>query len=271
MSLFPTISAAALAGTGLAGIGLGAARRIDCGLKPLGLALVALALTASPARADQFVEAADNAQIDCVLSRGQLTRIALVDDGFANVSKIASVYPYNDFTVTHEPVRGDIYISVPPQFASDSVTFFATSTHGYVYKFACRADGEEASQIFISNPALKVSEAQEWERQSGPDDAAVRLIEAMASDAVLPGFTARHEIGRPRETDGLEVQLVAEYIGSSLAGQHFAIRNRGKATLSLSEERETPVGALAFAYGADSLAPGETASAFLVFERGGLD
>jgi conjugal transfer pilus assembly protein TraK len=143
-------------------------RRVDTGFKALGAALCALAFSASPALADQFVEAADNAKIDCVLSRGELTRIALIDDGFANVSKIASAYPYNDFTVTHEPVRGDIYISVPPQFAADRVSFFATSKAGYVYKFACRTAAQEASQIFVTNPALKTHDAEDWEQASRP-------------------------------------------------------------------------------------------------------
>ncbi|WP_283420064.1 type-F conjugative transfer system secretin TraK [Sphingopyxis sp. Geo48] len=150
----------------------------------LGAALCALAFSVSPAFADQFVEAADNAKIDCVLSRGELTRIALIDDGFANVSKIASAYPYNDFTVTHEPVRGDIYISVPPQFAADRVGFFATSKAGYVYKFACRTAAQEASQIFVTNPALKTHEAEDWEQAAGPDEAAMRTDGQHAIDAI---------------------------------------------------------------------------------------
>lgn len=237
----------------------------------LGAALCALALSASPAFADQFVEAADNAKIDCVLSRGELTRIALIDDGFANVSKIASAYPYNDFTVTHEPVRGDIYISVPPQFAADRVSFFATSKAGYVYKFACRTAAQEASQIFVTNPALKTHEAEEWEQVAGPDEAAIRLIEAMAGDAVLPGFTARAELGLPRKTSGIEVQLVAEYSGAELVGQRLVLRNLGKEPLDLAADREGPAGTIAFAYGRDGLRPGETTSAFLVFRKGGLE
>ena len=39
-------------------------------------ASLALALGSSPALADQFVEAADNAGIECVLSRGELIRRA---------------------------------------------------------------------------------------------------------------------------------------------------------------------------------------------------
>jgi len=235
------------------------------------LAALGLALAAVPAHADQFVEATDNATIACELARGELTRIALVGDGFANVSKIASGFPYNDFQVTHEPVRGDIYISVPPQYAAARVSFFATSKAGYVYKFACRLGSDEATQVFITNPALAKVEAAEWETAASPEDAAVRLIEAMASDAVLPGYRARAELSAPRRTEGIEVQLVAEYEGDALAGQHFLIRNFGKDSLVLAGEREAPAGALAFAYGRDSLAPGEATSAFLVFAKGGLE
>jgi conjugal transfer pilus assembly protein TraK len=235
------------------------------------LAALAVSLAAVPAHADQFVEAADNATIACELARGELTRIALVGDGFANVSKIASGFPYNDFQVTHEPVRGDIYISVPPQYAASKVSFFATSKAGYVYKFACRLGSDEATQVFITNPALAKVEAAEWETAASPEDAAVRLIEAMASDAVLPGYRARAELSAPRRTEGIEVQLVAEYEGDALTGQHFLVRNLGKESLVLAAEREAPAGALAFAYGRDSLNPGEATSAFLVFAKGGLE
>ncbi|MBN9504722.1 MAG: type-F conjugative transfer system secretin TraK [Altererythrobacter sp.] len=271
MSLFPSPLAAALAGAGLGCIAVGLTRVPDTGFRLIGLSLLVLAVTASPARADQFVEAADNAKIDCVLSRGELTRIALVGDGFANVSKIASGYPYNDFTVTHEPVRGDIYISVPPAFAADRISFFATSKAGYVYRFACRTEAQEASQIFVTNPALRAHEAGEWELDSGPDEAAIRLIEAMASDAVLPGYQARSELAAPRRTDALEVQLVAEYRGADLTGQRLTLRNLGKEPLDLAAETEAPAGAAAFAFGRDTLAPGEATSAFLVFQSGGLE
>ena len=246
--------------------------------RPLPAALTAAALAAAScafataAHADQFVEAADGAAIDCVLARGALTRVALVNDGFANVSKMASGYPYNDFEVTHEPVRGDIYVSVPLQYASAKVSFFATSSAGHVYKFACKVDGEEASQLFVTNPALARPDAAEWECQAPTrDEAAIRLIEAMASDAVLPGFRARAELSRPRRSDSLEVQQVAEYEGAELTGQASTLRNLGPEPIQLSSEREAPAGALAFAFGRDTLAPGETTRAFLVFAKGGLE
>ena len=271
MNLLSNPASAMLAATGLAMFSVGVKQRRDVALKLAGLTALGLALVPTPALADQFIEASDGSTIDCELARGELTRIALIEDGFANVSKIASGFPYNDFQVTHEPVRGDIYVSVPPQYASDRINFFATSQAGHVYKFACRLGGEEATQLFITNPALAKAAATEWETETGPEDAAIRLIEAMASDAVLPGFTARAELSAPRRTGGIEVQLVAEYQGDELTGQRFLVRNLGQESLALGSEREGPAGALAFAYGRDALAPGEATSAFLVFAKGGLD
>ncbi len=241
---------------------------------PVALTAVALAIAsaayAAPARADQFVEAADGSTIDCVLARGALTRIALIEDGFANVSKMARGYPYNDFEVTHEPVRGDIYVSFPLQYASAKVSFFATSSAGHVYKFACKVEGEEASQLFVTNPALAKSEAVEWAAaRGGPDDAAIALVAAMASDAVLPGYRARAELSRPRRTGDLEVQQVAQYEGAELTGQAFVLRNLGTDPIDLGGERDAPAGARAFAYAIETLAPGEATSAFLVFAKGG--
>ena len=75
-------------------------------------ALLAVATTPAHA-ADQFKQAADGAGLECSVSARELTRFALVDDQFASVSKISTGTPYNDFAVTNEPVRGDIYVSLP--------------------------------------------------------------------------------------------------------------------------------------------------------------
>ena len=76
-----------------------------------------LAFSASGAQAaDQFKQAADGASIECAVSARELTRFALIDDQFASVSKISTGTPYNDFAVTNEPLRGDIYVSVPETY-----------------------------------------------------------------------------------------------------------------------------------------------------------
>ncbi|MGT2516613.1 TraK domain-containing protein [Sphingomonas panni] len=87
--------------------------------------------------------------------RQDLTRISLVQDEFASVSKINTGNPNDDFSVVNEPVRGDIYLSVPDGYARTMLSFFATSKRGYVYKFACRITGNEAAQVFLSNPAIE--------------------------------------------------------------------------------------------------------------------
>src|SRR3546814_4480345 len=66
----------------------------------------------------------------------------------------------------------------------------------------------------------------------------------MAGDAVLPGFVGRTELGLPRKTGTIDVQLVAEYTGAELTGQRFRLRNLGKAPLELGQDREGPAGAI---------------------------
>ena len=106
-------------------------------LAGLGLLAVGSMFTARPALADQYRMAGDNARVECVASKKDLTRISLVGDQFASLNKVATGVPYNDFSVVNEPVRGDIYLSVPETYAAKTINFFATSKKGYVYKFAC--------------------------------------------------------------------------------------------------------------------------------------
>src|SRR3546814_8356058 len=66
--------------------------RVHCHLsRCMGAGLVAIAvlLVAQPARADQTIMASDSAQVDCQASAKDLTRISLVEDEFASVSKIS--------------------------------------------------------------------------------------------------------------------------------------------------------------------------------------
>lgn len=100
----------------------------------IGASLVGLAvlLMADPAWADQTIMASDSSQVDCTASAKDLTRISLVEDEFASVSKISTGNPQDDFSVVNEPVRGDIYLSVPDGFGRPALSFFATSKRGYV-------------------------------------------------------------------------------------------------------------------------------------------
>jgi conjugal transfer pilus assembly protein TraK len=146
----------------------------------------------------------------------------LVDDQFASVSKISTGTPYNDFAVTNEPVRGDIYVSVPETYAARSISFFATTKKGFVYKVACRVEQIPATQVFITNPAIAKNRAADWESQTPIETSAVRLIQAMANDRTVDGFEVRQSTAIPARVGDLEVQLIADYRGASLTGRSSA-------------------------------------------------
>jgi conjugal transfer pilus assembly protein TraK len=257
---------ASLFGLGTAGLAMAATRKRDVTLKPLSALLLGagLVLMSSAAHADQFKQAADNARIECEVSRRELTRIALVGDQFASVSKISSGNPYSDFAVSNEPVRGDLYLSVPPAFAGADISFFATSKKGYVYKFACRTADIDAQQVFITNPGLVASDAADWENETTPADAAIRLVHAMAGEETVPGFVIRQAAGIPARVGPISVQRVAEYQGAALSGQMLRVTNLGRATATLREADIAPPATLAISLTATSLKAGEAATAFVV-------
>ncbi len=228
----------------------------------------ALAFACPALAADQFKQAADGSSIECAVSARELTRFALIDDQFASVSKISSGTPYNDFAVTNEPLRGDIYVSVPETFAARSISFFATTRKGYVYKLACKIEPIPAVQVFITNPAIARNMAADWEKETPLTSSAVRLIQAMADDRSVEGFEVRQLVSPPARVGDLEVQLIADYRGSSLAGKVIRIANRGAQNVTLAERDLAPAGALAVAIVSPVLTPGMSTTAFVVGANG---
>lgn len=228
-----------------------------------------LALVAGPAQAaDQFKQAADGAGIECSVSARELTRFALIDDHFASVSKISTGTPYNDFAVTNEPLRGDIYISVPETYAAGSISFFATTRKGYVYKVSCRVEQIPAAQVFITNPAIATSQAASWESETPLATSAVRLVQAMANDRTIEGFEVRQSTDRPARVGDIEVQLLSQYRGASLAGKVIRITNRGRKPIRLAERDLAPRDTLAVSIVSPTLEPGSSTTAFVVGANG---
>ena len=233
-----------------------------------GLAAL-IAFAAAPAEAaDQFKQAADGAGIECSVSARELTRFALVSDQFACVSKISSGTPYNDFAVTNEPIRGDIYVSVPETYAAGSISFFATTRKGFVYKVSCRVEPIPAAQVFITNPAIATNQAAEWESETPLATSAVRLVQAMANDRTIDGFEVRQASDLPARAGDLEIQLVAEYRGASLAGKVVRITNRGRDSITLAERDLAPRDTLAVSIVTPTLEPGSSTTAFVVGVNG---
>ncbi len=264
------VAPAWLFGAGSMSLAFGATRPRDLVLKPLGCAMIgaALILAASSATAQQYRQAADNAEVACTVSSRELTRVSLIGDAFASVSKITTGYPYNDFTVTNEPVRGDIYLSVPEGFAPGRLSFFATTKKGFVYKFACAVGGADAEQVFVSNPAIAGDQAQAWEAKSTPRDAAIRLIQAMAAGRAPDGYQLRQVAGPPTHVGELRVQLVAEYRGARLRGRTLRIDNRSAKPVTIDPVRITPSGTLAISVGARELPAGGATTVHLVQDGG---
>ncbi len=226
-------------------------------------ALLAACATSAKA-ADQFRQAADGSSIECAVSARELTRFALIDDQFASVSKISSGTPYNDFAVTNEPLRGDIYVSVPETFAARAISFFATTRKGYVYKLACKIEPIPAVQVFIANPAIARSKAADWEHETPLSTSAVRLIQAMANDQTVEGFEVRQSANPPTRVGDLEVRLIADYRGASLAGQVVRIANRGPKRVTLAEADLAPADTLAITIVDPELDPGSSTTALIV-------
>ena len=236
----------------------------------VGLLGAAMLLLSAPAFADQTIMAADSAQVDCQASAKDLTRISLVEDEFASVSKIASGNAAEDFSVVNEPVRGDIYLSVPDGFARPALSFFGTSKRGYVYKFVCRIGGEQAAQIFVSNPAIAKDKAQEEgpQQRQGPQEAAVELMQAMVANGAAPGYDMRQRSLRPVQVGDLKVQMIAEYRGSDLTGKVLRIENKGTKPVDLNEATVAPGNTLAVSISQPRLEPGKITTAYLISQNG---
>ncbi|MBJ7499643.1 MAG: type-F conjugative transfer system secretin TraK [Sphingopyxis sp.] len=236
-----------------------------------GVSLIAggVLLFASPAWADQTVMAADSAQVDCTASARDLTRISLVEDQFASVSKVSTGSAYDDFTVVNEPVRGDIYISVPEGYGRPALSFFGTTRRGYVYKFVCRVSGDEARQLFVSNPAIARQGGESAPRgRTTAQEAAVDLVQAMYGGRILDGYEMRQRALTPAMVGALKVQLVAEYRGDTLSGRVLRIENKGRETIALDQGTIAPASALAVAIAEPQLAPGSVTTAYLVWQNG---
>jgi conjugal transfer pilus assembly protein TraK len=232
--------------------------------------LLAIAASALPAfAADQNLMAADNGEVRCSASMRDLTRISLKDDEFANVSKISTGIATEDFSVVNEPVRGDIYISVPEGYTKKAISFFGTTRKGFVYKFVCSIAGDEATQVFIANADLEkpAKSATAIPASLSTKDGAVRLVKAMYEQSIVDGFEIRQRVLAPVNVGVLRVQMVGEYRGAQLSGMTLRIENKGSKPIELTEESVSPK-AIAVSIANPRLKPGEVTTAYVVQATG---
>jgi conjugal transfer pilus assembly protein TraK len=228
------------------------------------------AAAASPAFADQTLAVEDNARVDCTASAKDLTRVSLVGDAFASVSKAQAASELDDFNVVDEPTRGDIYIAVPETYRAKTLSFFGTTKKGFVYKFACRIEPIEAQQIFLSNQAAlaKVDSPGDEEAPDG-DETVVRLVQAMASQKVVPGYHMARSALVPVRAGDLSVQLVSEYQGLDFVGRVIRIENLGSKPAQLSESMIAPAASVAVSIANPQLLPRQVTAAYVVLRKHG--
>lgn len=253
----------------LLALGTGIVSTAQCFLtRSMGVGILAIGLVAStPAFADENLMVSDNGTVHCDVSLKDLTRIALKDDKFASVSKIQSGIQGDDFEVVNEPIRGDVYLSIPDGFKRSTISFFATTQKGYVYKFACSVHGDDAQQIFVANadsddasksPPVKLTDDMPLQEKAG------RLVKAMYEQAVVDGFDQDWHSLAPVNVGALRVQLVGVYRGKALVGDMLKIENLGDKAVDLADEQIAPRDAVAVSIVNPKLGPKSATTAYVV-------
>lgn len=249
--------------------------RIDYQLARLsGAAMIAgaLGLAASPAFAREHILTVDNGEVRCQASKSDLTRIALKDDQFIAVSRVQSGVPSEDFSIVHEPTRGDLYLSVPQGYARPTISFFGTTKKGFVYKFDCRVSGEGAQQVFVANADIENPQppAETLEVSAPLETQAVGLVRAMFEQRPVTGFEISDAARAPVNVGNLKVQLVTQYRSPTMTGKVLRVENIGDAALVLTEQLIAGEATIAVTISNPNLASGQATAAYVVVpsERG---
>lgn len=234
----------------------------------LSLITAALLWAAQPALADQHLDVADNGTANCLASNQELSRLSLIGDDVASVQKMGGVLAIRDFAIAHEPITGDIYLSVPDYFEAKSLSFFITSKRGYTYKVVCRVARTGAQQIFLTNAEITASKAQAHEASASAEDVATGLIKAMYNRQTVEGYRIRQPVAFGRSVGDLRVRLVAEYEGAGLIGKVIHVTNKGKTPAAVNAGRFATSNTIAQSAMAERLAPSEATEIYLVSRRG---
>lgn len=240
-------------------------RRYRISLSSAVIAAVA-GIASSPVFADENILAIDNGEVRCRASSADLTRIALKDDRFVSVSRVQTGIEGQDFSIVHEPSRGDIYISVPEAYAKPNISFFGTTQKGFVYKFDCQIAGDAAVQVFVANADIEnpVRAPEVLQAAGSLEDRAVSLVRAMFEQRPVSGFQISDAARAPVNVGDLKVQLVSEYRSPTMTGKVLRIENTGSSPLVLREELIAGDDAIAVTISNPNLASGQATAAYVV-------
>lgn len=162
--------------------------------------LAVLLFGATQASAMQILEAADNAELEAVISERAVSRITLAGDRVARV-----IRGPEGFDVEHDPARGDLYLR-PLESKSktrESVTLFIGTAKGFTYKLSLRTAARDSAQILIRNAAA-IPRTEGSVAGEGRVRALAALVRAVARREVPPGYAVETHSGAP-ERDGLSL------------------------------------------------------------------
>lgn len=221
------------------------------------------------AHADQFLNAADNATLSGTVSRGEVTRISFTGDDVASLQKIKPANLLDDFSVAHDAVTGDIYVTLPTGYSAKFVNFFASSKRGFTYKFVLRVSDIPATQIFVQNPAVASDRATRFERAQPYRETLAKLIRAMWNREVIPGFKIEWRRGNRVKASPLKYHQIGGYEGNSLVGQVYEVQNSSRKPVELSEAAFQTGNVLAVSFVKRRLAPKEKTTVLIIVSRQG--
>jgi conjugal transfer pilus assembly protein TraK len=184
----------------------------------------------------------DNARVECVASQRDLTRISLVGDAFASVSK---VQPETRSTISRWSTSRRAATSISRSRAgrrrsrSSERRRRASSTSSPAG--SSRRGAADLPRQSRRGSRCKSADADEGDQQAPDlDETAVRLVQAMAGQKVVPGFRMEKAALVPVRAGDVTVQLLAQYRGLDLTGRVLRIENTGKAATDLSEAQIAP-------------------------------
>src|SRR3546814_20501018 len=122
-----------------------------------------------------------------------------------------------------------LMIRRPPSSTRTDTLFPYTTLFRSVYKFVCRIGGDQAAQVFVSNPAIANERAAENgpAEKLGTRDAAIELVQDRYSNAVADGYEMRQRALRPVSVGTLPVQRIAETRGPGTHGKRLPTEKQG--------------------------------------------
>jgi conjugal transfer pilus assembly protein TraK len=261
------------------------------------LAMVALAITATPAGALQVIEARDGVSVEAIMSAREPTRIriegAAIVDVFGNVQSngcggAAGVAPaatptVGELFVECDREKGEIYVRPVASFpgvadtaAGKPVNLFISSAHA-TYTLLLRRSDIPADTILIRD-RTQLQARDDSHTQTGPAPSHVRamkaLLIAMASDRTPSDMRVDLVNAPVRLWADARFLLLRRHEGRGFVGETYQLQNSGPVPIALFESHfDRPDSAtggqvLAVSIETAELRPGESTRVFVI-RRGG--